>query len=57
MDKLQVVNEKGCEEMIPIFFTALFSIKGYISKGQSPAFLFSLVKTMQGISKSGEAGP
>lgn len=31
--------------------------KGYISKGRSPAFLFSLVKTMQGISKPGEAGP
>ena len=57
MDRLQVVNEKDCEEMIPIFFTAFFYIKGRISNGQSPVCMSFLVETLQRVSKSAEVGP
>lgn len=57
MDRLQVVNEKDCEEMIPIFFTAFFYIKGRISNGQSPVCMSFLVETLQRVSKPGEGGP
>lgn len=56
MDKLQVVNEKGCEKTIPIF-SQFFCIKSCISKGRSPVCLSFLVETLQRVSKPGEGGP
>ena len=52
----RLAMKKGCEEMIPIFYS-LFCIKGCICNRQSPVCMSFPVETLQRVSKPGEGGP